>query len=111
MVLSEDLPKLETLYAAVTTRVVDTLRALVNDDAAALEEHLVVEEQSVDDYVMHWRWNSGKYRADKPLNEILEILTKEMQMVDSVMKQKLATYNAAKSQLQQLERKKQYVRR
>lgn len=104
--MAEDLPKLETLYSAITTRVVDTLRALVNDDEQALDEHLTLDGQTVEDYLMSWQWNSGKYRTDKSLNEIVEMLTKEMQSIDHVMKQKLAAYNAAKGQLQQLERKK-----
>ncbi|KAL4400533.1 Vacuolar ATP synthase subunit C [Malassezia pachydermatis] len=106
IVMAEDLPKLETLYSAITTRVVDTLRALVNDDEQALDEHLTLDGQTVEDYLMSWQWNSGKYRTDKSLNEIVEMLTKEMQSIDHVMKQKLAAYNAAKGQLQQLERKK-----
>lgn len=32
-----------------------------------------------------------------------------MQSIDHIMKQKLSSYSAAKGQLQQLERKKQYV--
>lgn len=109
IIMAEDLPKIETLFASVTTRIVDTLRALVNDDEQALNEHLTIDGQSVEDYLLSWQWNSGKYRADKSLNEITERLTREMQSIDHVMKQKLNTYNAAKGQLQQLERKKQYV--
>ncbi|WFD21104.1 Vacuolar ATP synthase subunit C [Malassezia caprae] len=106
IIMAEDLPKIDALFASVTTRIVDTLRALVNDDEQALNEHLTIDGQSVEDYLLSWHWNSGKYRADKSLNEIIERLTREMQSIDHVMKQKLNTYNAAKGQLQQLERKK-----
>lgn len=109
IIMAEDLPKMDALFSSVTTRIVDTLRALVNDDESALNEHLTIDGQSVEDYLLSWHWNSGKYRADKSLNEIVERLTREMQSIDHVMKQKLAAYNAAKGQLQQLERKKQYV--
>ncbi|WFD24786.1 Vacuolar ATP synthase subunit C [Malassezia equina] len=106
IIMAEDLPKMDTLFASVITRIVDTLRALVNDDEQALNEHLTIDGQSVEDYLLSWHWNSGKYRADKSLNEIIERLTREMQSIDHAMKQKLTTYNAAKGQLQQLERKK-----
>ncbi|WFD28492.1 Vacuolar ATP synthase subunit C [Malassezia nana] len=106
IIMAEDLPKIDALFGSVTTRIVDTLRALVNDDESALNEHLTIDGQSVEDYLLSWHWNSGKYRADKSLNEIVERLTREMQSIDHVMKQKLAAYNAAKGQLQQLERKK-----
>ncbi|WFD40146.1 Vacuolar ATP synthase subunit C [Malassezia japonica] len=104
--LSEELPKTDAFFASVVTRIVDTLRALFNDDDQALNEHLVLDGESVEDYLMHWQWNAGKYRADRALPELVETLNKEMQSIDNVMKQKLNTYNLAKGQLQQLERKK-----
>ncbi|SHO79857.1 Similar to S.cerevisiae protein VMA5 (Subunit C of the V1 peripheral membrane domain of V-ATPase) [Malassezia sympodialis ATCC 42132] len=106
IIMAEDLPKIDALFGSITTRIVDTLRALVNDDEEALNEHLLIDGQSVEDYLLSWHWHNGKYRADKSLNEIVERLTREMQSIDHVMKQKLNTYNAAKGQLQQLERKK-----
>ena len=104
--LSEELPRSDAFFTSVTTRIVDTLRALLNNDERALDEHLLVEGESVGDYLMNWHWNNGKYRPDRPLQDMLEALTKEMHSLDNVMKQKLNNYNAAKGALQQLERKK-----
>lgn len=106
IIMAEDMPKLDTLFSAVMARIVDALRALLNDDEEALNENMSIDGMSVEDYIMSWEWNSGKYRVEKSLNEIIEMLTKELQSIDHVMKQKLATFNAAKSHLQQLERKK-----
>ncbi|SPC66370.1 probable VMA5 - H+-ATPase V1 domain 42 KD subunit, vacuolar [Ustilago sp. UG-2017b] len=105
--LSEDLPKLESLYTSIVSKIIDTLRALLNNDQAALAQHVLVNEQSLDDYMLGWAWNTGKYRADRALRETVEMLGKELTSIDNVMKQKLANYNAAKTQLQQLQRKKQ----
>ena len=74
-----------------------------------MNEHLMIEDESVEEYLMHWRWNATKYRADRPLPDLIETLSKEMQTIDNVMKQKLNNYNLTKGQLQQLERKKQWV--
>ncbi|WFD32693.1 Vacuolar ATP synthase subunit C [Malassezia sp. CBS 17886] len=104
--LSEDTSKTDANFVAVTTRIVDTLRALVNDDEAALSEHLMLDGASVDKYLLHWRWDAGRYRPDRPLPELVELLSREMQSIDTMMKQKLNAYNVAKGQLQQLERKK-----
>lgn len=105
--LSEDLPKLDGQYTQIVAKIIDTLRALLNNDEAALSQHVLVNEQSLDDYMLGWSWNTGKYRADRGLRETVEALGKELNSIDNVMKQKLANYNAAKGQLQQLQRKKQ----
>lgn len=104
--LSEDLPKLDTQYTQVVAKIIDTLRALLNNDEAALAQHVLVNEQSLDDYMLSWAWNTGKYRADRSLRDTVESLGKELSSIDNVMKQKLANYNVAKGQLQQLQRKK-----
>lgn len=105
--LSEDLPKLDGLYTSIVSKIIDTLRALLNNDEGALAKHVLVNEQSLDDYMLGWAWNTGKYRADRGLRETVEMLGKELTSIDNVMKQKLGNYNAAKGQLQQLQRKKQ----
>ena len=105
--LSEDLPKLDGQYTQIVAKIIDTLRALLNNDEAALAQHVLVNEQSLDDYMLGWSWNTGKYRADRGLRETVDALGKELNSIDNVMKQKLANYNAAKGQLQQLQRKKQ----
>ncbi|SPO32797.1 probable VMA5 - H+-ATPase V1 domain 42 KD subunit, vacuolar [Ustilago trichophora] len=105
--LSEDLPKFDGQYTQIVAKIIDTLRALLNNDESALAQHVLVNEQSLDDYMLGWSWNTGKYRADRGLRETVESLGKELTSIDNVMKQKLANYNAAKGQLQQLQRKKQ----
>ena len=106
IVMAEDLPKIDTIFAAILARIVDALRALLNDDEDAMNENMNIDGMSVEDYVMSWKWNSGKYRVEKSLNDLIELFTKEMQSIDHIMRQKLTAYNAAKGQLQQLERKK-----
>jgi len=76
IIMAEDLPKIDNLFAAIVSRIVDALRALLNDDEDALNENLNIDGMSVEDYVMSWQWNSGKYRIEKSLNELMELLTK-----------------------------------
>lgn len=76
IIMAEDLPKIDNLFAAIVSRIVDALRALLNDDEDALNENLNIDGMSVEDYVMSWQWNSGKYRIEKSLNELIELLTK-----------------------------------
>ncbi|KAN0060599.1 Vacuolar ATP synthase subunit C [Thecaphora frezii] len=104
--LSDELPKADTAYTQVVAKIVDTLRALLNNDESALAQHILVNEQPVDDYMLGWSWNTSKYRADRSLREIVDSVGKELTSIDNVMKQKLNNYNLAKGQLQQLQRKK-----
>lgn len=104
--LSEELPKSDTQFTQAVSKIIDTLRNLLNNDAEALSQHVQVNEQSIDEYLLGWSWNGQRYRTDRSLREIVESLSKEMISIDNVMKSKLNSYNLAKGQLQQLQRKR-----
>ena len=102
----------------------DTLRNLLNNDPAKLVQHVLVNEQSVDDYILGgWKWNSGRYGVQRSLREMVDVLNKvcayitaagkgcsfapkEMASIDNVMKAKLNNYNLVKGSLVQMQRKK-----
>ncbi|PWO00920.1 putative VMA5-H+-ATPase V1 domain 42 kd subunit, vacuolar [Tilletiopsis washingtonensis] len=104
--LSDELPKLDASFTGIVAKIVDTLRALLNNDEDALAQHVLVNEQEIDRYMLGWSWNGSKYRTDRSLRDILDTLQKEITSIDNVMKTKLNNYNLAKGQLQQLQRKK-----
>ncbi|KDQ63870.1 hypothetical protein JAAARDRAFT_54060 [Jaapia argillacea MUCL 33604] len=105
--LSEDLPKQDTYFTAVVAKTVDTLRNLLNNDPNKLSQHILVNENSVDDYLLNnWTWNSGRYGVQRGLQEMAEVLSKEMTSIDNMMKTKLNNYNLAKGSLVQMQRKK-----
>ncbi|KAL9939601.1 hypothetical protein V8E36_001418 [Tilletia maclaganii] len=103
--LSDDLPKHDTNFTQVVAKIVDTLRALLNNDESALSQHVLVNEKALDEYMLDWAWNTRKYRVDRSLGEIIEAIAREVTSIDNVMKQKLNNYNIAKGQLQQLQRR------
>ncbi|KAK7064424.1 V-type proton ATPase subunit C [Favolaschia claudopus] len=105
--LSEDLPKQEAFFTATVAKTVDTLRNLLNNDPSKLNQHVLVNEQSVDDYIMRdWKWNEGRYGVQRGLREIVDTLNKEMSSIDNAMKAKLQNYNLVKGSLVQMQRKK-----
>ncbi|CAO1636272.1 unnamed protein product [Parajaminaea phylloscopi] len=105
--LSESLPKSDAAAQSTLNKIRDTLGSLVNDDPNALEQHLLVKEASVADYVLGgWSWNSAKYSVEQDLADVVATLDRDVNSIDSVMKTKLQNYNVAKGQLQQLQRKK-----
>ncbi|KAJ7462610.1 hypothetical protein B0H11DRAFT_1735117 [Mycena galericulata] len=105
--LSEDLPKQETFFTNTVAKTVDTLRNLLNNDPSKLNQHILVNEQTVDEYIMKdWKWNDGRYGVQKGLRDIVDALNKEMTSIDNAMKAKLANYNLVKGSLVQMQRKK-----
>ncbi|KAF7320227.1 V-type proton ATPase subunit C [Mycena kentingensis (nom. inval.)] len=105
--LSEDLPKQESFFTATVAKTVDTLRNLLNNDPSKLDQHVLVNEQSVDTYLLKgWKWNEGRYGVQRGLREIVDTLNKEMSSIDGAMKAKLANYNVVKGSLVQMQRKK-----
>ncbi|KAK0465333.1 uncharacterized protein EV420DRAFT_1719189 [Desarmillaria tabescens] len=105
--LSEDLPKQETYFTVTVAKVVDTLRNLLNNDPTRLAQHILVNERSVDNYVLgNWKWNEGRYGVQKGLREMVDTLNKEMTSIDNSMRAKLTNYNLVKGSLVQMQRKK-----
>ncbi|KAM5538237.1 hypothetical protein V8D89_008124 [Ganoderma adspersum] len=105
--LSEELPKQDTFFTATVAKTVDTLRNLLNNDPSKLSQHILVNEQPVDSYLLRgWSWNEGRYGTQRSLREMIDVLIKEMTSIDNVMKSKLNNYNLAKGSLTQMQRKK-----
>lgn len=75
--LSEDLPKQDAFFTATVAKTVDTLRNLLNNDSSKLAQHVLVNEQTVDDYLLKgWKWNEGRYGVQKSLRELVDTLSK-----------------------------------
>ncbi|KAF7310712.1 V-type proton ATPase subunit C [Mycena chlorophos] len=105
--LSEDLPKQDNFFTATVAKNVDTLRNLLNNDPSKLSQHVLVNEQPVDTYILKgWKWNEGRYGVQRGLREIVDTLNKEMTSIDAAMKAKLTNYNLVKGSLVQMQRKK-----
>ncbi|KAJ3998462.1 hypothetical protein F5050DRAFT_1567138 [Lentinula boryana] len=105
--LSEDLPKQDTFFTNTVAKVVDTLRNLLNNDPSKLSQHILVNESSIESYLLgQWRWNEGRYGVQKGLRDMAETLNKEMTSIDNAMRAKLTNYNLVKGSLIQMQRKK-----
>ncbi|KAF8895054.1 V-ATPase subunit C family protein [Gymnopilus junonius] len=104
--LSEELPKQEGFFTTTVAKTVDTLRNLLNNDPTKLEQHILVDEKSVDSYLLGgWKWKEGRYDVQKSLRELVDILNREMVSIDNALKTKLNNYNLVKGSLTQMQRK------
>ncbi|KAG8960462.1 Vacuolar ATP synthase subunit C [Tulasnella sp. 419] len=75
--LSEELPKHDNVFTQCVAKIVDTLRNLVNNEPSKLAQHILVDERTVDDYLLKgWKWNAGKYQIQRGLRDIVDSLVK-----------------------------------
>ncbi|KAH7911221.1 ATPase V1 complex subunit C [Hygrophoropsis aurantiaca] len=105
--LSEEFPKQDAFFTSTVAKTVDTLRNLLNNDPTKLAQHILVNERSVDDYILKdWKWNESRYGTQRGPRDMVDVLNKEMASIDNVMKSKLNSYNLVKGSLVQMQRKK-----
>ena len=75
--LSEELPKHDAFFTATVAKTVDTLRNLLNNDPSKLAQHVLVNEQPVDSYILRgWSWNEGRYGTQRGIREMIDVLNK-----------------------------------
>ncbi|KAK3113625.1 Vacuolar ATP synthase subunit C [Teratosphaeriaceae sp. CCFEE 6253] len=101
---ADELAKLESNCRAVVDKCADALRGLLDGDEAKLKEQKVVGERPVEGYLQGFQWNKVKYRADKPIAELQDTLSKEIAAVDNDIKGKFSQYNTTRTSLAQLQR-------
>ena len=94
----DELLKQDKIVEQIAVKIMDTLQSLTSII-------LTVNNRPVLDYIKDFEWNSLRYRHDKPMNSILEMIMTEVIGIDNTLKLKLQQYNASKTQLQQIERK------
>lgn len=95
----DELAKLEQGCEGVVSKVADSLRSLLEGDEEKLQEQRVVNDKPVENYLQSFQWNKVKYRADKPIGELLDTLQKEIAAVDNDVKAKFNQYNSTKTSL------------
>ncbi|KAG0199695.1 Vacuolar ATP synthase subunit C, partial [Mortierella sp. GBA30] len=106
VLLSEDLAKQDTAFESSANKLVDIIRSLLGPEAATkLAGSLSVNEKTIDNYLKTFQWNTMKYRTDKSLVELAELLNNEVASIDTLMKNKMANYSVVKGNLQGIQRR------
>ncbi|KAK5114926.1 hypothetical protein LTR62_002085 [Meristemomyces frigidus] len=101
---ADDLSKLENGCRGVVEKIQDSLRGLLEGDEEKLQEQKVVNDKPVETYLQSFQWNKVKYRADKPMPELADMLQKEVSALDNDVRAKYNQYNQVKTSLAQLQR-------
>ncbi|KAL1883850.1 hypothetical protein VTK73DRAFT_7638 [Phialemonium thermophilum] len=102
---ADDLAKLDAACKGVVSKVAESLRAILDGDEDKAEQQKMVNDKPTDHYIRNFTWNKIRYRADRPIGELIDNLQKELQNVDNDVKAKFNQYNGVKSNLVALQRK------
>ncbi|KAI4198930.1 MAG: hypothetical protein LQ346_002659 [Caloplaca aetnensis] len=102
---ADDLAKLDVACEGVVGKVGDSLRTILEGDEDKISQSKTVNDKPAEQYLKSFHWNKVKYRADKPLGEIIDTLQKEVNSIDNQVKDKYNSYNSVKTNLTQLQRR------
>ncbi|ORY66505.1 uncharacterized protein BCR38DRAFT_339095 [Pseudomassariella vexata] len=102
---AENLGKLNSACEGLVSKVGDALRTLNDDDQEKIAQYKLVNDKPTDQYLRTFNWNKVRYRADKPIGELVDNLQKELATIDNDIKAKLNQYNQIKTSYAALQRK------
>ncbi|KAI9682586.1 MAG: Vacuolar ATP synthase subunit C [Bathelium mastoideum] len=102
---ADDLSKLDTACEGVVNKVGDSLRGLLEGDEEKIAQQKTINDKPIDQYLQSFSWNRVKYRADKPLVDLIDALQKDATSIDNDVKAKFQQYNQVKSNLATSQRK------
>ena len=102
---ADDLGKLNQSAEGVIAKLSDSLKSILDGDEAKAAEQKIVNDKPTENYLRSFQWNKVRYRADRPIGELVDILQKELQNIDTDVKAKFNQYNSVKTNLAALERK------
>ncbi|CAI6334260.1 unnamed protein product [Periconia digitata] len=103
---ADDLAKLDSACEAVVGKVGDSLKTLMDGDEDRTQQHKTINDKPVDQYLRTFQWNKIKYRADKPIADIIDSLHKELGAIDNDVKAKFQQYSQTKTNLVAAERRR-----
>lgn len=102
--LSEELAKLDTSLAAAVAKVVDVIQTV--EPHKSFAETRVVNSKPATAFVERFSWNTSKYRLDKPLQDLVQLISSDALALDNDVRLSFQQYQAAKSNFLAADRKK-----
>jgi V-type H+-transporting ATPase subunit C len=97
---SEELNKIDGQLASSVSKVVEILSSVSETSSR------IVHSRSVFDYIEKFSWDSNKYRLNKPISELVSLISSEALTFDSDVRASSQSYQSAKSNFTAANRKK-----
>jgi V-type H+-transporting ATPase subunit C len=85
--------------------VADVLKQVLQGDRQKMAEQEVVGDKQAEDYLRTFTWNTSKYRSDRSISELIQMLARDGASSEQDVRTKYSEYNAVKSQLTQFQRR------
>ncbi|PGH01351.1 V-type H+-transporting ATPase subunit C [Blastomyces parvus] len=102
---ADELARLEALCQGVVGKVGEALKNVLDGDEERISNMKTVNDKPVEQYLKTFQWNKVKYRAEKSLAELIDLLQKEAASIDHDVRAKFSQYNQGKITLAALQRK------
>lgn len=114
---SEELAKLDQQLHTSIAKVLETIASLMNDNSSSnsssstnindITKILKLKVDGVDsvEYFERFQWKQSRFRLDKPIEELIGLISNEGLQLDSDLRQQFQNYNSAKSNLLACKRK------
>ena len=106
MALSDELHKVDTFAAGVSSKLAQHFAELVQEGKTGDgPPELLVNERSVDGYLASFHWDLAKFNPNMHIRDITRQISKRVTEVETEMKSKMQAYSKVKGQLQAIDRK------
>lgn len=109
--ISDDLITLDSQFEASSIKCINYFRTLISNNyttanlSSKIENYLLVNDKSPIEYVISFKWNTTKYRCDRPIPDIVKTFVDEVNRIDVSLKTKMSQFTQSKTALTVIERK------
>lgn len=73
---SEELAKIDTQFQGIVSKVSEIVSNLYDGNIAQISAAKKIDDKSAVDYIKSFSWSSNKYRTDKPIPELVDLISK-----------------------------------
>ncbi|KAM9888171.1 hypothetical protein OXX79_013097, partial [Metschnikowia pulcherrima] len=102
--ISEELAKLDTSIASSVSKVADVIDNV--EQKKSTRDSRLVNGKPVASFIENFSWNTSKYRLDKSIKDLVDIISNDALSLDNDVRQTYQQYQTAKSNFLAADRKK-----
>lgn len=106
VIQGEEAARIDGQLQGVVGKIHDVISQLNDGDAKLTAKSELIDGMPAAHYLTQFGWNTAKYRPDKQISQLIEMLTNDAFNADADLKARFTSYQNAKTQLSAAERKK-----
>ncbi|KAA8916230.1 hypothetical protein TRICI_001627 [Trichomonascus ciferrii] len=103
---SEELAKIDGQFQGIVNKAAEILASVFEDNKGQLAGAKRIDDNKTpEQYFASFTWNNSKYRVDKSIPELVDMISKEAFALDTDVRNSYNNYSTAKSNLSAVDRK------